>query len=220
MGFCDTYDIKEGLGLSMEKSKVLLIDTCISIRTDSRTRKLSDTFLKKFQSCASELGRELEIEVFEARDTTVEPLNVDSLKKREELTASQNYQDSMFDLAKQFSKADYVIISAPYWDLSFPASLKVYVENIVVSGITFQSTENGLEGLCRAKKLFYLTTAGGIIGNRNFGYDYFKGLAEMLGIDATQCYYADGLDLVQFNSNEIMERVVNEIESLNMNDIF
>ena len=41
----------------------------------------------------------------------------------------------MFDLAKQFAEADEVIIAAPFWDLSFPAALKQYFEQINVLGI-------------------------------------------------------------------------------------
>ena len=41
----------------------------------------------------------------------------------------------MFDLASQFQQADEIVIAAPYWDLSFPAILKLYLENIYVTGV-------------------------------------------------------------------------------------
>ena len=37
--------------------------------------------------------------------------------------------------AKQFAGADTIVIAAPFWDLSFPAILKTYIENIYVTGI-------------------------------------------------------------------------------------
>ncbi|MGN0989033.1 MAG: NAD(P)H-dependent oxidoreductase [Eubacteriales bacterium] len=36
----------------------------------------------------------------------------------------------MFSYAKQFESVDVIVIFAPYWNLSFPASLKTYIENI------------------------------------------------------------------------------------------
>ena len=36
-----------------------------------------------------------------------------------------------------------------YWDLSFPAALKIYIEHAAVMGVTFHYTEEGrCEGLC------------------------------------------------------------------------
>ena len=61
----------------------------------------------------------------------------------------------MFELARQFAAADQIVIAAPYWDLSFPAALKQYFEQINVLGITFAYTPEGVpKGLCRARKLY------------------------------------------------------------------
>ena len=49
----------------------------------------------------------------------------------------------MFDLAKQLISADHVVIGAPYWDLSFPARLKIYLERCSVDKLTFLYDENG-----------------------------------------------------------------------------
>ena len=99
--------------------------------------------------------------------------------------------------AKQLAAADMVVIAAPYWDLSFPSSLKVWIENVAVWGLTFRYSENGQPvGLCRAKKLIYVTTAGGIIGAYNFGYDYVAGVCKVLfGITESEQIYQEGLDM-------------------------
>lgn len=52
-------------------------------------------------------------------------------------------------LAEQFAQADEIVVAAPYWDLSFPSILKVYLERVCVTGITFHYVENREEGLCR-----------------------------------------------------------------------
>ena len=38
---------------------------------------------------------------------------------------------------EQFQRADAILIAAPFYDLSIPALLKVYIENVSVDGITF-----------------------------------------------------------------------------------
>ncbi len=51
------------------------------------------------------------------------------------------------------------------------------MEHISVSGLTFAYGEDGRpHGLCKGDRLFYLTTAGGPILDRNCGFDYLKTL--------------------------------------------
>ena len=105
-------------------------------------------------------------------------------------------QNPMFAPAREMSRADLVVVAAPYWDLSFPAALKIYLEWASVLGITFHYTDQGIqEGLCRADHLVYVTTAGGVIGDKNFGFDYLQGLGEMFGIPNAHLLSAQGLDI-------------------------
>ena len=65
------------------------------------------------------------------------------------------------------AQADLVVIAAPDWDMTFPAALKIYLEWTCTLGITFHYTRTGVqEGLCRAKELVYITTAGGPLEGR------------------------------------------------------
>lgn len=103
----------------------------------------------------------------------------------------------MFRYAREFRKADEIVIAAPYWDMSFPASLKCYLEAVSVVGLTFHYLPDGTpEGLCRAQRLTYVTTAGGYIGENNFGYDYVKAIAGLFGIAQTKEIRAEALDIV------------------------
>ena len=115
----------------------------------------------------------------------------------------------MFDLGKDFANADTIVIAAPYYDLSFPAMLKQYFEQINVLGLTFTYSETGIpKGLCRAKSLYYVTTAGGPILSDDFGYGYVKALANTFyGIDAVYQIKAEGLDVVGANVEEILNSV-------------
>ena len=169
--------------------KILFIDACVSIHPESRTRYLCDQYLRQVESNGETVER------IELESLSIAPLSKATLSKREKLIQKRQYQDDMFTLARQFKSADKIVIGAPYWDFSFPSILKVYIEHIMVSGLTFRYTEKGAEGLCTAASLTYITTVGGYIGNKNLGYEYVKAVAELLGIKKTDFVFAEGLDI-------------------------
>lgn len=138
------------------------------------------------------------------------PYNAEMVTYRTEKQAAEQWDDSIFDLAKQLAAADEVVIGAPYWDLSFPAALKIYIEHCCVCGITFHYTEDGhCEGLCHSQKLTYITTSGGFIGDKNYGYDYIQGIAEMFDLGETRFVSAEGTDIIGMD----VEAQLNEARS-------
>lgn len=126
-----------------------------------------------------------------------EPLYPELLKRRTELRNRRELNDPMFDYAWQFANADMIVIGAPYWDLSFPAILKIYFELISVVDITFCYSEDGRPyGNCAAGKLLYITTAGGPVGEYNLGFDYIKSLCTAFyGISDVQSFLLRGLEM-------------------------
>ena len=132
---------------------VLFVDCCIR-REASNTKKLAEAFLSALPSgCA-----------VTRLDLMAEELSYfkDSYFDQREALLEENRRDHpRFRYAHQFAQADLIVIAAPFWDLSFPALLKVYIEQVSVDGITFGSTADGLKGLCRASHLVFLTTRGG-----------------------------------------------------------
>ena len=122
-------------------------------------------------------------------------------------------QDEAFAPARQFAEAKTIVIAAPYWDLSFPAMLKQYIEHINVLGITFEYTPEGIpKGLCKADKLYYVTTAGGNYVPDDFGFGYIKALAQnFYGIKDVKLIKASGLDIYGANTKAIMKEAVEGI---------
>lgn len=188
--------------------KLLYINACV--REESRTDFLSRKVLEKALNQANESGQEVTIKELYIGNMDLQPLTKERLEKRTELGNCGNFSDPMFDLAKEFAQADEIVVGAPYWDLSFPASLKVYIENICVTGITFRYSEEGYPiGLCKGKKLTYVTTAGGHIGQFNFGYDYVKTIAQgMFGIGEVELVKAEGLDIFGADVEGIIKEAV------------
>lgn len=181
---------------------ILFVNSCI--RKDSRTKVLCDTLLSTYQEKAEEL---------DLQNMGLQPLTEKQLQERETLIKAGKLENPLFAPAHQFAAADSIIIGAPYYDLQFPALLKIYLENICVCGISFRYSESGRPlGLCRAKELIYVTTAGGYIGENNFGYNYIKGLAHMLGIENTRMICAEGLDVWNQDIAAIMEKAKKQIK--------
>lgn len=179
---------------------VLYINACV--RSESRTDRIARALLEEITDKYGEI-RLSEIHLY--------PLSEEELNKRTAYIEKGEYSNPMFDPAKQFADAEIIVIAAPYWDMSFPASLKVYLENIYVTGIVSEYGPDGKpHGLCKAKKLYYVTTAGGPYVP-NFSYDYIKKLAnECFGIRETALIKAEMLDVVGFDAEEIVEKTINE----------
>ena len=177
--------------------KILLINACV--RPGSRTRQLAQSVLERLDGTVEEVR---------LCDSALTALDPEGIEKREYAAKNQDFSDPVFDLAKQFAAADHIVVAAPYWDLMFPGVLKLYLENITVSGITFRYTSHGKpESMCRAKAMDYITTSGGYIGQNDFGFSYISALANnFFGIQNIRRYTAEGLDIFGADPDEILRK--------------
>ena len=132
---------------------ILFVNACVR-GEHSRTLRLANVLLNQLNEPFTELV---------LSDIAFQPVDYSYIQTRDLLLSEGDYGHPMFDLARQFAAADTIVIAAPFWDLSFPAMLKQYFEQINAVGIIFKYTEEGYPvGLCKAKKLYYVTTAGGM----------------------------------------------------------
>ena len=177
---------------------LLFINACV--RKESRTKDLADFLLLKINEPYEEL-------YLNSIDFPI--VDEDFLNRRDRLIADRDFGDPMFVLARQFAEADEIIIAAPFWDMSFPAVLKQYFEQINVLGITFAYTPEGMPyGLCRAKCLTYITTVGGNFFPEEYGAGYVKALAQSFyGIPEFRLVKATGLDIVGADVDAILNSV-------------
>ena len=176
--------------------KILFINACV--RPNSRTLELAKHVLSKLS------GNVEEVKLY---NEELMPLDLEEMELRDKSAKNKNFTNSVFDHAKQFANAGTIVIAAPYWDLMFPAVLKCYLENITVNGLTFAYGENGIPyGMCKAKKLIYITTSGGPT-IYNFGFDYISALAKnFYGINDVQLVKAEGLDVYGADVSSIIEK--------------
>jgi len=195
---------------------ILFINCCP--RTDSNTRRLAGALLEK-------LGPYDEVDLYERNCEVktdglrksyqylpLEPLDEDRLNLRTELIEKGDYSHPMFDPTRAFSAADVIVIAAPLWDLSFPSALKVYFENIYITGLTSIYNEKGIpEGLCKATKLYYVSTAGGPYV-ADYGYNFVESLTvKCFGIKSAELIKAELLDVWGADRDKIMTDAINGI---------
>ena len=114
------------------ENKILFINACT--RQNSRTYELAQHLLNLFDS---------DITKVDLYKTNILPIDSIELEKRTLNIKNNNFSCTEFERAKQFANADTIVIAAPFWDLSFPAVLKIYFENITISGVTFEYSEKG-----------------------------------------------------------------------------
>ena len=175
--------------------RLLLINACV--RAESRTRFLAEKLLSRWEGEVSEINLE---------QLALRPLTAETLARRDALLAAGNYADAMFDPARRLVEADAVVIAAPYWDCSFPAAVKVFVEQVMVNGLTFTFTDDGMpHGKCRAKKLWYVSTAGGPVIGTNLGFEYIRQVSSLYwGIPEAELIQAECLDLIGADPEAIL----------------
>ena len=186
---------------------ILFIDACV--RKESRTRRLAEKLLLKLDRS---------YETIRLHEISFPIADEEFLIKRDRLVSEGRLDDAMFDLARQFSEAETIVIAAPYWDLSFPAALKQYFEQVNVVGITFRYTEEGIPvGLCKADRIFYVSTAGGTYAPSEFGFGYVKALAQgYYGIGDVRLIEAVGLDIYGNDVDAILEAAEETIEGMDL----
>lgn len=186
--------------------KVLYVN-CI-MREGSRTKELADAFFSKL--------KDAEVCELILRNEDLKPLVNDFFESRQKLLEENNRTHVRFRYAHQFKEADMIVIAAPFWDLSFPALLKIYIENVSVDGITFLSTSDGLKGNCAATDLVYLTTRGGFYNGdpMEMALPQFEALSRFFGIDRFHSIAADGMNVQGFDSDASLNEAKEEAEKL------
>lgn len=98
-------------------------------------------------------------------------------------------------LIAEIQSADTIVIAAPMYNFGVSSQLKNWIDAIARAGVTFRYTERGPEGLLQGKKVFVVTTRGGI--HRGTTADtiepYLRHTLGFLGMTELHFVFAEGL---------------------------
>lgn len=195
--------------------QLLFINACVR-GEKSRSLKLARRFLDRWQQAHPD-GVITEVDLCKDRPVPQYP---EVLAERDALWEAGKLDHPMFDLAHQFANADRIVMAAPFWELSFPAILKIYLERITVTNITFGYNEQGANvGLCKAGKLLLITTRGGNFSRpetawMEMGARQMEALCAMYGIPSFQCLAAEGLDDIRNDKEAILAEAMSRADAL------
>ena len=191
--------------------QVLLIDACPRPQGASRSRSLGEAFLDALRVQHPELT----IETLHLDEMQLAPLTGEAEARRSQLIDAGRLDENMFAPARSFASAELIVICAPYWDFAFPACLKALIEHVCVRTLTFTYVNDRPVGLCRAENLVYLTSAGGFIGENNWGGDYLRAVTgQLLGVKRFHQISAEGLDVLGAEPEAILENAMERARAL------
>lgn len=180
--------------------KIFYVDACL--RTGSNTKKIADAIIAK-------LSERYDIETVRLSEHTFPVVNNDILNDR----ANGIVPDEYVAMAKKLADADRLVIAAPFWDMSFPGALKVFLENMSLFNVTFGSNEKECYGLCKAEKVLYITTRGMNISTGDAleqATPYVKAIGKLWGLGELHVISAQNMDYS--TEEQKAEKVRNAIE--------
>lgn len=100
------------------------------------------------------------------------------------------------ELVSELQQASHIVIAAPIYNFSVPATLKAWIDQVARARVTFRYTENGPEGLLKGKKAYLVVASGGVpLGSEvDYASTYLRHVLGFLGIDDVTLVNANELD--------------------------
>lgn len=187
--------------------KLLFVDACPRGEA-SRTLALAGTLLNDVRWRLPGM----EIALHRLADMDLRSVDAGRLAEKEALCDRCAWDHPMLRPAVDFQTADAVLIAAPYWDLSFPSVLKIWVENIWVRNLTFEYRDDQPVGLAGGRAAVYVTTSGSRMDGHDWGTLYVRDVMRTLGIGAFRAVKAEGLDLENADPDRLLREARKDAE--------
>ena len=128
--------------------KLVFIQACVR-GADSRTLRIAEPVVET-------LSKRYTVTRFDLPDLQLAPLTPASYAER----GAGQIPDWALTAARTIAETDRIVIAAPFWDMSFPAMLKVFIEHVSLFDVTFTDNGQTCKGLCKAPDVLYITTRG------------------------------------------------------------
>lgn len=193
-------------------SKVLYIKANAKMEGQSRTFKISDSFIEEYKKN----NPNDEIITLDLYKEGIKFLSEEDMSFHRP-APGEGKEHPVLRYAYQFAEADKYIVAAPMWNLNIPAILKAYIDYVCVTGITFKYTANGPVGLCEGKKAVHIVSRGGAYSEGpaaafEMGDRYLKTIFGFFGITDFTTIAADKLDVIGEDVESIIENAINKAQ--------
>lgn len=196
-------------------SKVLYIKASAKAEGESRTVRISDSFIEAYKD-KNPNDEIIELDLYEAG---IEFLPKGKVMELRASAAESDKNHPILKFAHQFVAADKYVLAEPIWNLGVPAILKAYIDYVAVGGITFTYTEKGPQGLCSNKKAVNFITRGGDYSSEpmdslEMADKYLRNIFGFMGIRDFTTIATDKLDVITENTEELIEKAIAKAREL------
>lgn len=134
-------------------------------------------------------------------------------ERSDEQKEASQYSDQAL---QEINEADIIVIGVPFYNFSFPSTLKSWIDHISIPGKTFSYTDGVLKGLLKNKKVYLNFAIGGMYEDKNIidqMESYLRTLFGFIGITDIEVFRSEGMSLPQIRE-ENLSKTVAEIESV------
>jgi FMN-dependent NADH-azoreductase len=100
-------------------------------------------------------------------------------------------------LINELKAADALILTAPMYNFSIPSMLKSWFDYVARAGVTFKYTDTGAVGLLEKKKVYVISTRGGVHKDKPHDTEIslIRTFLGFLGLTDIEVVYAEGLNM-------------------------
>ncbi|MEY8759203.1 FMN-dependent NADH-azoreductase [Chryseobacterium tongliaoense] len=129
----------------------------------------------------------------------------------EEREASKYSEEAL----KEVQEADIIVIGVPLYNLSFPSTLKSWIDHIAVAGKTFSYADGTPKGLLQNKKVYLNFAIGGVYEQKGIIdsiESYLRTLLGFIGITDIEVFKSEGMAIPPLRE-ESLSKTFSEIEA-------
>ncbi|VAW81091.1 FMN-dependent NADH-azoreductase [hydrothermal vent metagenome] len=96
-------------------------------------------------------------------------------------------------LVAELQAADILVMGVPLYNFAIPATLKAWVDMVARARLTFQYTDDGVEGLLKGKRAYVVFVSGGVPAGSelDFATGYIRHVLGFIGITDVTIIAAD-----------------------------
>lgn len=117
------------------------------------------------------------------------------------------------ELVEEFARADAFVITAPIYNFSVSAQLKLWIDQVARFGKTFTYTENGPMGVLPDRPVYLVITSGGteIGSDIDFASGYLRHVLGFVGLTQVEIIGADKLMSLADEKLPAAEKLIDEL---------
>lgn len=195
--------------------------TLLQIKTslngdDGQSNALTNTFVERWQKRHPE-GRVITRDLHEqpVPHLDQERLHAFVTKREERSERQQAIVDYSDELIEELREADLVALGVPMYNFGIPSTLKAYFDHVARSGVTFQYSSSGPQGLLDDKPVYLFAARGGIYsdGPSDWQSGYLNTFLGFIGLKDTRFIYAEGLAMGSDQADKALNNAHQKIDS-------